>query len=118
MSRRFSQSAWLAALALLALSTMSASAWAGPVEPVEGVHTFNCYGRYFGQRSCFATFRRGVFHPHVINVPALQSADDIAAAEARDRRWVARCRPQVRQDQYGMPRYNYAAPGCEFGLVD
>jgi hypothetical protein len=115
MSRRFSQSAWLAALALLALSTMSAPAWSGPKD---GVHTFNCYGSYFGQRSCVAAFRSGFSNPHVINVPAPQSADEIAAAEERDRRWVARCRPVIVHDGYGMPRYNYAVPGCEFGRRD
>jgi hypothetical protein len=31
---------------------------------------------------------------------------------------MARCRPTFRQDKYGMPRYVYAAPGCEFGQLD
>jgi hypothetical protein len=110
MSRRFSLSAWLAALALLVLSMMVAPARS---EPVEGVSTFNCYGtRYMA--SCVESFRSGSFSPHVIKVPATPSAD----AEARDRRWVERCRPQIRQDRYGMPRYSYAAVGCEFGRLD
>jgi hypothetical protein len=29
-----------------------------------------------------------------------------------------RCRPSVRQDRYGVPRYHYAARGCEFGVIE
>jgi hypothetical protein len=35
---------------------------------------------------------------------------------ARDRRWLARCRPVVEYDYYGVVRYHYSAPGCEFGV--
>ena len=111
MSRRFSLPAWLAALALLALSMMSAPARS------EGVATYNCYGNR-NMKSCVATFRREGFHPNVINVPAPQTADERAAAEARDGRWLERCGPGIRQDRYGMPRYSYVAPGCEFGRLD
>lgn len=114
MSRRFSLSAWLAALALLVLSMMSAPARS---EPGEGVHTWNCYGTR-NMRSCVATYRKGPFNPHVINVPGPQSDGEREAAEARDRRWVERCRPVIRQDRYGMPRYSYAAAGCDFGHLD
>ncbi len=110
MSRRLSPTAWLAALALLALSMMSAPAAA------DGVVTWNCYGAH-NVRSCVASFRRGRVNPHVINVPR-QSEEEREAAEARDRHWVERCRPVIRQDRYGMPRYSYAAPGCELGLLD
>jgi hypothetical protein len=112
MSRRLSPTAWLAALALLALSMTSAPALSAP----DGVVTWNCYGAY-NVRSCVATFRRGRFNPHVINAPG-QSAEEREAAEARDRHWVERCQPVIRQDRYGMPRYSYAAPGCELGRLD
>lgn len=36
-------------------------------------------------------------------------------AAQRERRWVARCRPVLKEDRYGVSRYEYAAPGCEFG---
>ena len=36
-------------------------------------------------------------------------------AAQRERRWVARCRPVLNEDRYGVSRYEYAAPGCEFG---
>jgi hypothetical protein len=53
----------------------------------------------------------------VIKAPALTD-EDVAGAEARDRRWVERCSPLIRQDHFGMPRYSYSAPGCEFGRLD
>jgi hypothetical protein len=113
MSRRFSLSAWLAALALLALSMMSAPARS----QTEGVVTWNCFGGRYSE-SCVTTFRKGPFNPHVIAVPAPTSAEDRAAAEARDRRWAERCQPVIRQDRYGVPRYSYSAPGCEYGRLD
>jgi len=36
----------------------------------------------------------------------------------RKRRREARCRPSVRQDNFGVARYVYAIPGCEFGRLD
>jgi hypothetical protein len=114
MSRRFSPTAWLAALALLALSIMAAPARS---EPGDGTYTSNCYGSH-RMESCVTTSRSGRFHPNVITVPAPTNADDLAAAEARDRRWAERCRPVIRQDHFGMPRYSYSAAGCEFGRLD
>ena len=46
---------------------------------------------------------------------ALRERAEQAAAAERERRWLARCRPVVQQDQFGVGRYRYAAPGCEFG---
>jgi hypothetical protein len=132
MSHRFSLSAWLLAFALLALSMMAAPArpeTARPAAPAvappampralpteDGVETHNCFDRD-NSHSCMRIFRTTRKNPHVIVVPP--SADgEAAAAEARDRRWVARCRPVIRQDIYGMPRYSYAAQGCEFGRLD
>ena len=44
--------------------------------------------------------------------------DAAAAARAleREHRWVDRCRPTSEPDRYGVARYRYAAPGCEFGV--
>ena len=114
MRRRFSLSAWLLALALLALSMMAAPARSAPRERAVSVH---CVGPWWGGASC-VIFRRRWIHPHIVTVPQPQSEQDRAEAEARDRRWVERCRPVIRQDQYGMPRYVYAAAGCEYGRLD
>jgi len=52
--------------------------------------------------------------PRVIQVPAPRP-ENAGETEARERKWLARCRPVVKQDGYGIGRYHYAAPGCEFG---
>jgi hypothetical protein len=41
---------------------------------------------------------------------------DKANAAARDRKWQARCHPVVEHDSYGVGRYQYSSPGCEYGL--
>ncbi|MET0443263.1 MAG: hypothetical protein ABWY35_04815 [Pseudorhodoplanes sp.] len=47
-----------------------------------------------------------------------EPAEEVAEARERDRAWEARCRPILRQDAYGVSRYLYAAPGCEFGRLN
>jgi hypothetical protein len=68
-------------------------------------HSFNCTSR-IGPAG----------DPFVRLVPA--PADDAAAkrSQERERRWVDRCRPTIAPDGYGVPRYTYALPGCEFGI--
>ncbi len=55
--------------------------------------------------------------PYIRTVPP--AADEIERTHAaeRDRKWEARCKPTIAQDRYGVPRYQYAAPGCEFGVI-
>ena len=121
MARRiFPLAVWLAALIVLALSMTHTPARPDPAKngaSDDGVEVTTCLGGRHGA-SCVTTFRSGRVNPHIINVPQPQSAEDRAAAEARDRRWVERCRPTIRQDQHGMPRYVYAAQGCEYGRLD
>lgn len=109
MPRRCLPIASIAAYALLALSMTGAPARS------EGVFSRDCYGNY-PVRSCVEIYRSGRVSPNVIAAP--QSAEDRAAAEARDKRWLARCQPTIRSDLYGMPRYSFAAAGCEFGRFD
>jgi hypothetical protein len=72
---------------------------------IGGWHYFNCVTRWAPAGD-----------PYVRSVP--QSTDEAAGArtEERDRRWVDRCRPSLKQDRYGVARYHYAMPGCEFGV--
>src|ERR1700674_1926506 len=65
--------------------------------------------------SCAGFWSDRIANPPLIHVPPPRSEEDIEAAAERDRRWVARCRPIIRQDRYGVGRYQYAAPGCEYG---
>jgi hypothetical protein len=71
----------------------------------------------YGNGGCVETHRELV-NPYVIEVPQPKSEKDIADAAARDRLWQARCRPVIRQDQYGVRRYHYSAPGCEYGKYE
>jgi hypothetical protein len=56
--------------------------------------------------------------PYVRLVPAPTNEADKALSAARDRKWKERCRPTILQDRLGVPRYQYAAPGCEFGVIE
>jgi hypothetical protein len=51
----------------------------------------------------------------VMQVPGPRDDQEAAALAERDRRWAARCRPVSQVDNYGVQRFRYAAPGCEFG---
>ena len=80
------------------------------VEPAHagGYDNLSCAGSpYF-----FSCVRRWDIFPPERLVPDPQEQ---AEAAERERRWLARCRPVVKQDQFGVGRYRYAAPGCEFG---
>lgn len=56
--------------------------------------------------------------PHIRLVP--EPANDLEKKRAaeRDHKWEERCRPTIAQDRYGVPRYQYTAPGCEFGVIE
>ena len=56
--------------------------------------------------------------PYVRTIPQPETDEDKARAEARDRKWIDRCHPTITQDHYGVPRYRYAASGCEFGVIE
>jgi len=56
--------------------------------------------------------------PYVRDVPKPSSPEGKTRAMERDKRWANRCRPTITQDRYGVARYHYALPGCEFGIGD
>ena len=78
----------------------------------------------FRDTSCVGTWRSfncaerwgPAVDPYVRLVPQPMDEAEKARITARDRRWLARCRPLIAYDRYGVPRYHYAAPGCEFGV--
>jgi hypothetical protein len=72
--------------------------------------------RDFGAVSCGAVWGHGG-DPYIRTVPAPRTAKEQAQYDARDHKWVERCHPVIRQDHYGVARYYYAAPGCEFGVI-
>src|SRR5262245_25345129 len=105
MSRRKALMVTSAALALL----MAPPAQAGGIEATSCVRTF-------GSFSCVTRWGPAV-DPNVREAPGPRDEREQAEAAARERQWLARCRPTVRYDQYGVGRYWYAAPGCEHGVA-
>jgi hypothetical protein len=75
-----------------------------------------CVGMW-GAGTC--VFRKGpAGDPYVRLVPEPEGQAEQSRSAERDRRWQDRCRPVVVQDRYGVPRYRYAARGCEFGVIE
>jgi hypothetical protein len=97
-----------AALVLLAASLS--------VSPARAQTTSETCVMSYGMYSCVWQSGGGV--PGVISLNAARTERDAAESAERDRLWAARCRPQARVDQYGVRRYHYAAPGCEFGRYE
>ena len=97
----------------LVAATLAASAAGAVPAAADYMGSTNCVGAR-GMSSCITKWGEGG-DPHIIEVPQPLSEDERASAAARDRKWVARCKPVIHQDRYGVPRYYYAAPGCEFG---
>jgi hypothetical protein len=97
------------ATGLVLLATSIASA-----QGAGGVAITTCAGGFltFG---CVERWGPAV-DPNIRTVPR-DPKDDAVLAE-RDARWMARCRPVIRQDRYGVPRYHYAAAGCEHGVIE
>lgn len=95
-----------AVMTLAALTLTSAAAGtAFDLNCVGGVTSFNCVEQSAAARD-----------PYVRIVPEVRGEQQKAQAAARDRNWLSRCHPVVEHDIYGVARYRYAAPGCEFGL--
>jgi len=80
----------------------------------EGVRVDSCVGAW--QAVGCTTIWAPLGGTYIRKVPQPRDAAERARASEEDRRWVARCRPTLRQDRYGVPRYQYARPGCEFGV--
>jgi len=55
--------------------------------------------------------------PYIRTVPPPADETERTRAAERDRKWEERCKPVIAQDRFGVPRYQYAASGCEFGVL-
>jgi hypothetical protein len=96
-------------LAMLVLPSMFAPAHTG------GIESTSCVARY-GAYFCSTIWGRPG-DSYIRTVPYPGSARKEAESVQRDRKWMARCRPGIEEDRYGVNRYYYAAPGCEFGVI-
>jgi hypothetical protein len=98
-----------ATLCAIALAMISSAAHA------DGLVAGGCLGRGI---SLNCVVRWGVpGDPYVRIVPQSQDKVEQSRAAERDHRWEQRCKPTIAQDRYGVPRYFYSAPGCEFGVI-
>ena len=103
---RTSAKALLAAAILLA-SLASAQAQSAALTCIGSGASLSCVGR----------IGPGTF-PQVVHLREPLGEREMAEAAARDRRWLARCEPIVRQDRNGVRRYLYAAPDCDVGRFE
>lgn len=95
-----------AAIALSAMTLTSAyAAGAGGLNCIRGAGSFNCVLQWG---------TAGDAHVRVVPEPVGEAEKSLAAA--RDQRWQTHCRPVIERDAYGVARYQYAAPGCEYGI--
>jgi hypothetical protein len=81
----------------------------------DGMAVGGCVGTHYSI-TCVARWG-GFSDPYIRLVPQRTEAEEARSAE-RDRKWQAHCKPVVVQDPYGVPRYEYGAPGCEFGVAE
>jgi hypothetical protein len=98
--------------AVLALSIMAPATFSSAQAQV--VHSGGCVGA----RNSFNCVSRWApaGDPYVRDVPQPHDAAGRALKREHERRWADRCHPTIVQDRYGVPRYQYALPGCEFGV--
>jgi hypothetical protein len=102
--------AGLAAITATLIGLSSAQAWSGSGSE-------DCVFSRWGS-SCTHSWRRGFVNPYVISVPQPHTEQEIADFNLRDRLWRTRCKPVVKQDIYGISRYSYSAPGCDYGKYE
>ena len=105
--------AWAAARlgAAVVLSAASLTAAAAADVFVGG-----CVGTYASDH-CVTRWAPAV-DPYVRDLPEPVDAAEKAHREARDHKWLARCRPVVERDRLGVGHYRYSSPGCAFGVSE
>src|SRR3954452_20579075 len=106
----------IAGWAAFALVSLSLAVVPSPTR-AETMITDNCVGTR-GLESCVTMFRRPNPNPYIIRVPTPISEREMADHRQRDKLWEERCKPTIRQDDFGVQRYVYAARGCEFGKLN
>jgi hypothetical protein len=79
-----------------------------------GMEVTSCVGG-FTSGNCV---RRWQWYEGPNHTAVARDAQNDAAARERFGKWEARCKPVIKQDQYGVGRYHYAAAGCEFGRYE
>jgi len=107
LAARFGAAAGLSAITLAMISTAVYA---------DGMAVGGCIG---GQGALNCVVRWGeAGDPYIRTVPEPVNQAERERAAQRDHKWQERCKPVIAQDRYGVPRYRYSAPGCEFGVID
>lgn len=101
-----------AAAALLGATAATMPATAAKAD---GLFTRSCVGQ-FGIGNCVVQWR--VYPSRQDKTLAANPEEMSPEAQERDKKWLERCKPQGRQDEYGVTRLRYARPGCEFGKTE
>jgi hypothetical protein len=97
-----------------ALSLIASAATVSPAN-AQAIKVGGCIGGGWIAINCVTLWTKPI-DPFVRSVPQPTTRENKVRAREHDRRWVDRCRPLIRQDRYGVARYSYAQPGCEFGV--
>jgi len=105
--------AQLGAAVILAAALSAASLTAADAADV---FVGSCVGSYWSD-NCASRWAPAV-DPYVRAIPEPIDAAEKAHREARDHKWLARCRPVVERDRLGIGYYRYSAPGCAFGVSE
>ena len=115
---RCARSAALSATWLGAVVTLSAIIWSATWTPAyaDGIIFGGCTGSR-GSFNCVTRWGEAG-DPYVRTIPEPVSPAEREYAAERDHKWLSRCHPVVVPDRYGVPRYHYAAPSCEFGVAE
>jgi hypothetical protein len=111
-ARVISWSARVAAVA--AVAVLSLNDFGPSTAHAGGLEVDSCVGSRY---SITCVSRWGGYGDPYIRLVAPETEAEKTLQADRDRKWQERCRPVVHQDRYGVPRYEYAAPGCEFGVI-
>lgn len=105
-----------ARLGLPALSLFMTTIWLAPAH-ADGSITSAC-ARTAAASACTTIWRSGRGDSAGPALWTPRAEREAAAANERERLWLARCRPTLEYDGYGVGRYRYAASGCEFGRYE
>jgi hypothetical protein len=98
------------ALSAMAMVVICSAAYA------DGVAAGGCIGN---RETLNCTARWGeAGNPYIRIVPAPVDQEERDRAAEREHKWEQRCKPAVAQDRYGVARYRYSAPGCDFGILN
>jgi hypothetical protein len=101
----------IAAAGLFALAMIASSL---PPAKADWSISGSCVGGW-GMGNCVVHQRSFPRDPHVRHVRGFETEEEAEHSAKRDRKWVRFCKPVALTDRYGVARYSYAQPGCEFG---